>query len=169
MDTLRSILTRRSIRRFQPREIPVPVVHDILAAAMSAPSAGNEQPWHFVLMTEKALLEEIPAIHPHAAMAAEAPLAVLICADMNLAQHEGFWIQDCAAAAENLLIAAHGKGLGGVWTGIHPREERVRGMRELLSLPAHIVPVSLIPLGYPAEELPAVNRFHEKRVHHNGW
>jgi len=161
MDTLRTLLTRRSVRKFQGREVPMALVKDILCAAMSAPSAGNEQPWHFVIVTDRQLLARIPEVHPHAAMAAEAPLAILVCADPNLDKHQGFWVQDCAAACENILSA--------VWTGIHPRSERVAGFRRLFRLPMHIIPLALIPLGYPAQELPEVNRYRQERVHQDTW
>ena len=121
-------------------------IQKLLRAAMSAPSAGNEQPWQFVVITERALLDEIPALHPYSSMLKEAQLAILVCGDENLESHKGFWAQDCSAATENLLIAAHSLGLGAVWLGIYPRKERVNGLRGLLGIPKHVIPFALISL-----------------------
>jgi nitroreductase len=141
----------------------------MLRAAMAAPSAGNQQPWHFVVVTDKALLAKVPEIHPHASMAPKAPLGVIVCGDPDLEKHKGYWVQDCSAAVENLLIAAHALGLGAVWTGIHPRDERAEGFRKLFHIPAHVVPLAFIPIGYPAEEKLPANRFQPSRVHDNTW
>ena len=169
MDALDAIFTRRSIRRYAPRSVPEEVLNTLLAAAMNAPSAGNEQPWQFVVITERALMDGIAAYHPHAKMLAEAPMAVLVCADLRRQKHEGSWVLDCAAATENLLLAAHACGLGAVWVGIHPRPEREAKMRELCVLPEYVVPVSLVPLGYPGETLSPVRRFDPEKVRLNHW
>ncbi|HSB72085.1 MAG TPA: nitroreductase family protein [Candidatus Methylomirabilis sp.] len=169
MDALDAILTRRSIRRYTAKAVPGEVTRMLLEAAMSAPSAGNEQPWHFVLITERRLLDAIPAFHPYADMLREAPLAILVCGDLALERYEGCWVQDCSAATQNLLLAAHANGLGAVWVGIHPEEDRVRRMRKLLGLPAHVIPLALVPVGYPGERFPPAHRFDATRVHTNGW
>ncbi len=168
MEAMEAILTRRSIRRYASTKIPGELVKDLLTAAMSAPSAGNEQPWHFVIIDDHKITEEVPSFHPYASMLKEAPLAILVCVDLDLGT-EGFLVQDGSAATENLLLAAHAKGLGAVWLGIHPIKERVTGMRRLLSLPDHLLPLALISLGYPAEKVPAENRYHLQRVHTNRW
>ncbi len=141
----------------------------LLEAAMSAPSAGNEQPWHFVVVSDRGTLDAIPRIHPYAGMVAEAPVAVVVCCDVRLEKHNGFWVQDCSAAVQNILIAAWALGLGAVWCGIYPREERVAGFRELLGLPPEVIPLALIPVGWPAEEKPPAERFDERRVHYDRW
>ncbi len=141
----------------------------LLEAAMSAPSAGNERPWHFVVVTDRGTLDAIPRIHPYAGMAAEAPVAVVVCCDERLEKHNGFWVQDCSAAVQNILIAAWALGLGAVWCGIYPREERVAGFRKLLGLPPEVIPLALIPVGWPAEEKPPAERFDERRVHYDRW
>ena len=168
MEAMEAILTRRSIRRYASSTIPDERVRDLLTAAMSAPSAGNEQPWHFVIIDDRKIMEKIPRFHPYASMLKEAPLAILVCVDGNLGV-EGFLIQDGSAATENLLLAAHAKGLGAVWLGIYPLKERMVGMRKLLGLPDSILPLALISLGYPAETIPAENRYHLQRVHTNRW
>lgn len=169
MDAMNTILSRRSIRKYMPEAIPGSLIDEVLKAAMSAPSAGNEQPWHFIVITERGILDAIPSFHPHALMLKEAPAAVLICCDSKLEKHVGYWVQDCSAATQNLLLAAHAKGLGAVWLGIYPREERVAGLRKLLGIPEDVIPFSLVPVGYPAEKKPPADRYKEERVHHNQW
>lgn len=170
MDALEALCSRRSIRKYRSEPIPDRMVHEILEAAMSAPSAGNEQPWHFVIVSDRRILNEVPAIHPYAKMTHEAPLAVLVCGDLQLEKHRGYWVQDCSAATVNLLLAAHARGLGAVCPGVYPREDRVKGFRKLFSLPDHVVPFSLIPLGYPAEtKPPRPDRYNALRIHYNRW
>jgi nitroreductase len=144
-------------------------VRTLLEAAMSAPSAGDERPWHFVVVADRRTLDAMPRIHPYAAMAVEAPVGVVVCGDVRLEKHEGFWVQDCSAAVQNILIAARALGLGAVWCGIYPREERVAGFRKLLGLPPEVIPLALVPVGWPAEEKPPAGRFDERRVHYDRW
>lgn len=169
MDVMEAISTRRSIRKYLKDPVPEEAIKAVIGAAMSAPSAGNEQPWHFVVIDSRADLDKIPSFHPHSLMLREAQVAVLVCGDLSLEKHAGYWTQDCAAATQNMLLAAHSLGLGAVWLGVYPREERVRGLRELLHIPDTVVPFSLVPLGYPAEEKPRADRFNEARIHRNGW
>ena len=169
MDSLETILTRRSIRKYRETPVGKQVVERLLRAAMAAPSSKNEQPWVFVVIDDRRLLDEIPAFHPYATMVKTAPAAILVCADKRRFLSEEIWVQDCAGATENILLAAHGLGLGAVWLGIHPRQERVAGMTRLLSLPEEIIPFSLVVLGHPAEEKPPSNRFDPARIHWNGW
>jgi nitroreductase len=169
MDVIAAIKTRRSIRKFQQKAVPDDLVMDLLAAAMSAPSAGNQQPWHFVVITDREILGKVPGLNPYAAMAKDAPLAILICGDLALEKFPGYWVQDCSAATQNLLLAAHGKGLGAVWTGIYPLDDRVEGFRRLCSLPGKVIPLALVVIGYPAQTLPPEDRLRADRVHRNLW
>jgi len=170
MDALQALFSRRSIRKYTSEAVTAAAVKVILEAAMSAPSAGNQQPWHFVVITKKNLLDRIPEFHPHALMCREAQLAVLVCGDPSLEKHTGYWVQDCAAATENLLVAVHAQGLGGVWVGVYPREERVVGFRKLLNIPGHVIPFAVIPIGHPAEQKPQRSeRYSEARIHKNKW
>ena len=169
MDAMDAILSRRSIRKYTTKPVPDQLVKEVLEAAMSAPSAGNEQPWHFIVITDRQILDEIPKYHPYSHMVREAPVAILVCCDLQLDKHDGFWVQDCAAATENLLIAVQAQGLGGVWLGVYPREQRITGLRKLLAIPEHVIPFSLIPIGYPAEDKPRADRYNTARVHHNRW
>lgn len=169
MDALEAIVTRRSIRKFKPGPISDKTVDALLEAAMNAPSAGNEQPWRFVVIDDRKILDEVPKIHPHTAMLKDATLAVLVCGDTSLEKYKGFWVQDCSAATQNLLLAAHAMGLGAVWTGFYPIEERVVGMRRLLGLPEHVVPLALVPIGHPDQTAGREERFRRDRVHRNHW
>lgn len=170
MDALEAILTRRSVRAFAPQALPLEQLEALINAAMHAPSAGNEQPWHFILITDPAVLARIPAIHPYATMAPQAAAGIVICGDLGLEKYPGLWVQDCAAATQNLLLAAHAQGLGAVWTAIHPMEDRVQGFRELLGLPKHVVPFALVPIGVPARpSVPATDRNHPDRIRRNHW
>ena len=169
MEVREAIQGRRSVRSFAPRPVEPDAVDEMLRAAMQAPSAGNEQPWQFVVVDDRRILDAIPEISPYAPMCRVAPLAVLVCGDAREVRHEGYWVQDCSAATQNLLLAAHARGLGAVWTGVFPNDERVRAFRGLLGLPAEVVPMALVVVGYPTELAPAVDRFRPERVHRNGW
>ncbi len=136
---------------------------------MSAPSAGNEQPWHFVIIADRSILEKVPGINPYAAMAEHAPLAILICGDIDAEVFKGNWVQDCAAATQNILLAAHALGFGAVWTGIYPEKARVEGFRKLLKLPENIIPFALVPMGLPAQKPTPQHRFNQERIHFNSW
>jgi len=163
------ILKRRSIRKYQDKEVSESKINEILKAAMSAPSAGNQQPWHFIVIDDKQKLDKITEIHSYAKMAGDCDKAILVCGDLSLETHEGFWVQDCSAATQNILLAIEHKGLGGVWVGIYPRENRINNFKELFALPENVIPFSLIPLGYPAEKKSPADRFNESRIHKNEW
>ena len=170
MDSMQALFSRRSIRKYTTQPVTEEVLREILESAMSAPSAGNQQPWHFIIINDRKILDEIPSLHPHSQMLKEAPVAILVCGDLKLEKHVDYWVQDCAAATENLLLAVHAKGLGAVWVGIYPRQERVEGLRKLLGIPEHVTPLSLVPVGYPAESKPArPDRYSAAKIHHNGW
>lgn len=169
MEAMEAILQRRSIRRYTTETVPEETVRELLRAAMSAPSAGNEQPWHFIVVDDRTILNEIPKIHPYAQMLRTAPLAIVVCGDLQKEGYPGFWPQDCAAATENLLLAATAHGLGVVWVGVHPLKEREQGLQKLLHLPEHIIPFAIVPIGHPAEHLPPASRFDQSRIHRNTW
>jgi nitroreductase len=169
MDNLQLIRTRRSVRRYTPQPVSQEQVELLLRAAMSAPSAGNCQPWQFVVLDDRQIFEAIMRAHPFSQMLKEAPLAILVCGDQTLERFPGYWVQDCSAATQNLLLAAHALGLGAVWLGIHPRPERISAIRSLVGLPDTVQPLSLVAVGHPAETPPPVDRFLPERVHHNHW
>lgn len=169
MELIEGILTRRSIRKFKPLAIPTQTIELLLKAAMYAPSARNEQPWHFILAEDRDLLNQIQKCHPYASMMTEAPLAIVICGDMTLEKSPGYWPVDCSAAMQNLLLAAHGCGLGAVWLGVYPRKERQEALRNIFQLPEHIEPFAIAVVGQPDENKDIPDRFLPERIHKNAW
>lgn len=169
MDAVKAILTRRSIRKYTKEEISMETIKELIEAAVSAPSAGNQQPWQFIVIDDKNIMNKVPDFHPYAKLIQGADKAILMCGDLNLEIAKGYWVLDCGAATQNLLLAAHAKGLGACWLGIYPRAKRVEEIRKLLNIPESAVPFSLIALGYPAEEKGKVERYDEERVHYNKW
>ncbi len=164
------IFERRSIRKYKPGlGVDFATINFLLDAAMSAPTARNRQPWHFLVITRKSLLEELAQAHPYGKMLSEAGLAVLVCGDTSLEDIESYLVQACSAATQNLLLAAHSVGLGAVWLGVHPRKERTDDIRSILGIPKEIIPVSLISIGHPDEEKPRNHNFNPERVHLNRW
>ena len=164
-----SILSRRSVRKYTDEPVSEETVTGLLRAAMAAPSACNEQPWHFVVVRDRGTLEHIASTQSTATMAREARLAIVVCGDLDLERAAGYWVQDCAAAIENILIAANAEGLGSVWCGIYPVDHRVANFRSLLGLPDQVIPLGAIMLGYPAERLPPADRYRPDRVHQDRW
>lgn len=169
MEVMEAIKTRRSIRKFIDKLVSKEDIEDLIRAAMQAPSAGNKQPWQFVVITDRKKLDKIPDFHPYSKMLKESPLAILICARVETSEYCDYWVQDCSAATQNLLLAAHAKGLGAVWLGIYPIAERIDGIKQLLNLPPDIVPLSLNAIGYPAEKKDPINRFDKARIHYEEW
>ncbi len=169
MDTYQTIMTRRSVRKFTSGEVGDDLVEKLLRAAMQAPSANNGQPWHFIVIRDRAILDEIPTFHPFAQMLKQAPLAILVCADTRDARSPDYWVLDCSAATENLLLAAHALDLGAVWLGIHPRQERMEKIIPLVKLPEGVKPLALVAIGVPAEHHPFADRFKPERIHHDTW
>lgn len=169
MNVLEAILSRRSIRKYIDKPVSQEDINELIKYAMYAPSAVNKQPWHFIVIDNREVLDAIMKFHPHAHMLAQAAAAILICGDEQLAHTPAYWPVDCSAATQNLLLAAHGKGLGAVWLGIYPREERIQAMKLLMQLPEHIHPFSLVSIGYHAEAPRIANRFKPERIHWNKW
>ncbi len=164
MEALDAILTRRSIRNYTDQPVSDQSVDTLLRAAMAAPSAGNERPWRFIVVRDRQQLEAAAAAEQYGGMIAHAQVAVVVCADMDLVEHEGFWVQDCSAVTQNLLLAAHALGLGAVWVGTYPRQERVDGLKRVFDLPDNVVAFSMVAVGYPAERQAPANRFEPARI-----
>lgn len=169
METLEAIRTRRSIRKFTSAAVPNELTNKLLEAAMYAPSARDTQPWHFIVVNQKDHLHKIPRIHPHANMVYEAPLAIIVCGDTFIESIPEYLAVNCSAASQNLLLAAHDLGLGGVWLGLYPRKERMEPLAKMLELPDNIIPISLIVIGYPNENPETPERFKKSRIHFNKW
>jgi nitroreductase len=169
LDAYQIILSRRSVRKFTSEEVSDELVEKLLRAAMQAPSANNGQPWHFIVIRDRAILDAVPTFHPFAQMVKQAPLAILVCAETREARSPDYWVLDCSAATENLLLAAHALGLGAVWLGIHPRQERMEKIIPLVKLPEGVKPLALIAIGVPAEHHAFADRFKPERIHHDTW
>jgi len=169
MEIIEGIVTRRSIRKYTSKKVSDDQIQIMLKAGMYAPSASNQQPWHFVVITDRMILNKIAEVHPYAKMLTEAQLAILVCGDEERELSKGYWVVDCSAATQNILLAAHDIGLGAVWLGVHPREERKNEIRKLFDLPQNIQPMSIISIGYPNEEKKIPERFKPERIHYNAW
>lgn len=169
MDIFEVLKTRRSIRKYTEEPVSDDNIHALLDAAMHAPSARNEQPWHFVVVRNPAIRAQLAKTSPYTNMANDAPVVIVVCADLANDKADGMWVQDCAAATENILLAARGDNLGTVWCGVHPNKEREEAVRAALNLPAGIVPFNLICIGHPAQKFHDEQRFHEDRIHREQW
>ena len=165
MTVLETILTRRSIRKYLKKDIPADLIDLIIEAAMYAPTANNSQSWEFVVVRNRNIIDQLAIVHPYAKMLKYAPLAVLVCGNMNIVESEGYQNQNCSAATQNLMLAAHALGLGSVWLGVYPRKERIEPIHALLKLPSHIMPFTMISIGWPDEEKPKPERFDRKKIH----
>jgi len=165
-----NIMTRYSVRSYQERPVEQATIDTLLRAGMAAPSAVNKQPWHFVVVTDKQQLAKIAELTPNAGSAAKAPLAIVVCADMNKTlegEAKEFWVQDVSAATENILLAAHAVGLGAVWTGLWPDRERSGKIGELMQLPENFVAFCTIVVGYPDGEPQVKDKWNEDNVSYN--
>lgn len=169
MDVFDAIQTRRSVRRFTAERVTPEQVETVLRAAMAAPSAGNSRPWRFVVVDDANLLAKIPSLSPYMGMADKAPLGILVCGDTTVEKHPGYWVQDCSAAIQNMLLAVTGQGLGAVWCGIHPVAERVQGFKNFFALPEHIIPLGFVVVGHPENHPEPADRYDPAAIHRNGW
>jgi nitroreductase len=171
MDTFTAIHTRRSIRRYADRPVPDALVKRVLRAAMAAPSACNQQPWEFVIIDNLDMVREIANANPAALALETAPMAIAVCGNLKreLPLAKDFWVQDCSAAIQNLLLAAWAGGLGTVWLGGYPLPHLVEMVKDVLELPDHVIPLAVVALGYPAEDKQPVDRFDPVRIHRNRW
>ena len=157
MEAIKALLTRRSIRKYTEQSVAPEILEKILKAGLAAPSAKNMQPWEFIVVTDREMLDKLSEVRPFWKMLKQAPLAIVTLADLRLYEGDklAMYVQDCSAATENMLLAAEALGLGGVWLGLYPREEPIWDVRALLSIPEESMPISVISIGYPAEQRPA--------------
>ena len=170
--TLETIMTRTSVRKYADKPVEKEKIDAMLRAGMAAPTAVNKQPWHFVVINDKAKLNELAAANPRAKMLLTAPLAIVVCGDMTKAlQGKGqeYWIQDCSAATENILLAAHAQGLGAVWTGVYPMDDRIQPLSKTLKLPETVIPLCTIVIGYPAEQPKPKDKWKPGNISYNEY
>ena len=166
MSALDAIMTRTSVRKYKDQPVKPCCVEKMLRAAMAAPSAVNKQPWHFVVVTDRQLISQLSR------QAGQSPLLIVVCGDLSKAMQgkgQEYWIQDCSAATENLLLAAHAMGLGAVWTGQWPMDDRYKETQRLLSLPENIVPLSTVVIGYPDEQPEPKDKWKPVNVSYNKY
>jgi nitroreductase len=163
-ERLSTLFSRRSVRKYTDEPVSEADVKALLEAGMAAPSASNRKPWHFVAVTERA---KLAAIHPHGKMLSGAGFCIGVSGDRDISPD--FWLQDCSAATENILVAAAMLGLGAVWLGVHPRAERERDLKRFLGIPETVGLLCLVAVGHPAEQPVARTQYDEARVHRERW
>lgn len=165
------IFKRRSIRKFTDQEVSDVDVNDILEAAMAAPSACCMDPWEFIIIRSSDLRKKVADFLPNGKMLNDSPVGIIVCGDIDKAHSNelSFMLQDCSAAIENILLAANLIGLGTCWLGVHPREDRIEDLSKLFSLPSNIIPISVIALGHPKENVAPRTRFSSTAVHFEKW
>lgn len=165
------IRSRRSVRQFSKKTVEPALIRLIVEAAMCAPSAGNQRPWDFLVVTDPQLAEAMSKTGPNSAPAARAPVVILITGDQSRERYKDYWPVDCAAATQNMLLEATSHGLGTVWLGVHPVAERKEYLTKLFNLPTHIQPFAMICVGHPDIDITPVrsSRYDEQLVHYNSW
>mgnify|MGYP001027719194 CR=1 FL=1 len=171
---LNTIYSRKSVRSFIDKEIEEEKVEKLLKAAMAAPSAMNKQPWEFIVIDDSDTLEKLGSIKKGAAMVKDCSLAIVVCGNLKKTgeiYNNDYWIQDCSAATENILLSAHSMKLGAVWTEVYNSKlELVAKVRQILSLPEHIVPLNTIAIGYPNTLNEESNvKYSKDKIHYNQW
>ena len=175
-EIITTIMTRASVRRFTEEPVSDSDLQTLLQAAMAAPSAMDYAPWHFVVIRDAAIKQELKAKLPFAKMITDSCTAIVVCGDSSLydrvSQRDGedntlYWVEDCSAASENLLLAAHALGLGAVWTGIFPLQSRITLLQRLLQLPERILPLNLIIVGHPLTPAKHKDKWDSTKVHYN--
>ncbi|MCD7936461.1 MAG: nitroreductase family protein [Tannerellaceae bacterium] len=165
-NALQVIMNRKSVRDYQSRPVKETEIQTLLKAGMAAPSGRDIRPWEFVVVTDKKILEGMAGELPTARMLAKAPAAIIVCGDSI---QSFYWYLDCAAATQNILLAAEALGLGGVWTASYPYEDRMTIVSKYIGLPEHILPLAVIPIGYPTGKQTPKDKFNEQKIHYNTW
>lgn len=170
--TLDIIHQRKSVRSYATKEVSKEQLEMLVRAGMAAPSARNLQPWAFVAVTERTVLDEMAKGLPYAKMLLDAPAAIIVCGDLQKAATDvdrNFWVQDCSAATQNILLAVESIGLGAVWTAAFPYQDRMDAVIKALELPEHILPLNVIPIGYPATNESPKNKWNPENLHWEKW
>jgi nitroreductase len=166
-ESIQTIFSRRSIRKYTQEPVSEKDLKTLLEAGMAAPSGSNRKPWHFVAVTKREMLDALAEAHRYGKMLFQAPLCIAVCGDEAVS--ERFWVQDCSAATENILLAATALSLGAVWLGVHPGKERIKDVKEILDIPGSVTPLNLISIVHPAEEKDPRTQYDESRIHREKW
>lgn len=162
---MNSIYHRISVRKYENKPVEKEKIKEILRAGMQAPSAGNQQPWEFYVVTNKDIIKKLSECSPYAKCAAKASVVIVSVYKTADVHFPSMVLEDMSIAAENMWLMTDSLGLGGVWLGIAPEKDRMAKVRKVLNLPENLEAFSLFPLGYPAESRPQQNRFDETRIH----
>lgn len=168
----RNIITRTSVRRYADSPVTDEQVSAIIHAAMCSPTGVNKQPWEFIVVDDRHLLSRLADSLPYAKMTSTAPFAIVVCGNKERfldGVDSSLWVQDLSAVSENILLASHALGLGGVWTCLYPHDDRMESVCKILDIPAGIIPFSLIPIGYPLAGHKPMDKWHPERVHLNRY
>ena len=171
-DTLKTIFARKSVRTYKNEPVPRETLEMLVRAGMAAPTAVDKRPWEFVVVTDRTVLKQLADVLPYAKMAERAAAAIVVAGDVRKqwgGMEADYWIMDCSAATQNILLAAESMGLGAVWTAVYPEESRIRAVRQILGMPPHVVPLNLIPVGVPAGRDKPKDKYDPKQVHWNKW
>ncbi|MEA3353410.1 MAG: nitroreductase family protein [Campylobacterota bacterium] len=169
MNTVETILSRRSTRNFNHKDISKEDINTILSCAMSAPTARNQQGFRFIVVDKQELLNKISQEIEHGKMCKDANKAIIVCYEIKDETSELYWIQDASAATQNILLSSTALGIGSVWVALHPREQKINFIKDQFNLPDHIKPLSLIALGYKENFLKQIDRFDSSKVKYNNW
>jgi nitroreductase len=170
--TLEIIHQRKSVRNFTDQKVSKNQLGTLVKAGMAAPTAVNKQPWAFVAIDNRTSLDQLGDALPYAKMAKKASAAIIVCGDLSKALEgweQEFWIQDCSAATQNILLAAESMGLGAVWTAAYPAKDRMKSVIDILNLPKHIIPLNVIPIGYPEGVQQPKDKWKPENLHWNKW
>ena len=163
-DALENIMGRKSVRKYLPKPVEKEKIEVLLKAGMAAPSGKDVRPWELIVIDDREVLDSMAAVLPYAKMLKEAPMAIVVCGDTT---KSSYWYLDCSAATQNILLTAEALGLGAVWTAAYPYEDRIDVVRQNTGLPEKIVPLCVIPIGYPDGPQKAKDKFDPQRVHRN--
>lgn len=167
---MNSIFTRRSVRTYTGEKIPTEKIERILRAGMQAPSARNKQPWEFIVLTDTEKIVEASKFSSYGSAAAKADCVIVILANMRNTDNDMRWFpQDLGACTQNILLQTVEEDLGGFWIGIYPNEDRMQPVTDYFNLPKHIIPYTLVAIGYPAQENKFIDRFVESKIHWNKY
>jgi Nitroreductase len=168
-EALKPILERRSCRSYTDQPVSDEALYKLLRAGMAAPSAMNSQPWEFIVLRDDGIKAAVSRVGPHWGMLKTAPLGILVLANLEgyRATRKEFFVQDCSASTQNILLAAHAMGLGGVWLGLYPHEDRMEEVRRICGIPQAVIPVTLVSIGYPGQMPLPRDSFFEQKVHTN--
>ena len=171
-DTLKTIFSRKSIRSYKDEPVSREKLEMLIKAGMAAPTAVDKRPWEYIVITDRKVLKQLADALPYAKMASTAAAAIIVGGDVRKqwgGLESDYWIMDCSAATENILLAAESMGLGAVWTAIYPEDARIRAVRQILGIPPHIVPLNLVPVGVPAGREKPKDKYNPAQIHWNKW